>query len=101
MVSLTKSLSVKGFGFVSDCTYTYLILNVQSCRLQLEPSLDTMAPEMVCLRAWSCKPSTKAYWMRHSSSDKLLMRLTSQCGIEESAATSEDVEDSGQTPPEQ
>ena len=42
MVSLMKSLTVKGFGIVSDRTYTYLILNVQSCRLQLEPSLDTM-----------------------------------------------------------
>ena len=45
MVSLMKSLTVKGFGIVNDRTDTYVILNVQSCRLQLEPSLDTMAPK--------------------------------------------------------
>ena len=32
-----------------DRTDTYLILNVQSCGLQLEPCLDLMAPETVCL----------------------------------------------------
>ena len=45
MVNLMKSLSVKGFGVVNDRTDTYLILEVQSCRLQL----DTMTPETVCL----------------------------------------------------
>ena len=46
-----KSLLVKGFGIVNDRTDTYLILNVQSCALQLEPCLDLkdMAPETVCL----------------------------------------------------
>ena len=49
MASLVKSLLVKGFGIVNDHTDTYLILNVQSCGLQLEPCLDLMAPETVCL----------------------------------------------------
>ena len=49
MVSQVKSLSIKGFGIVNDRTDTYLILNVQSCGLQLEPCLDLMAPETVCL----------------------------------------------------
>ena len=53
MASLVKSLLVKlkGFGIVTDRTdtVTYLILNVQSCGLQLEPCLDLMAPETVCL----------------------------------------------------
>ena len=49
MASLVKSLSVKSFGIVNDRTDTYLILNVQSCGLQLEPCLDLMAPETVCL----------------------------------------------------
>ena len=49
MVSLMKSLLVKGFGIVNDRTDTYLILNVLSCRVQLEPSLDAMAPETVNL----------------------------------------------------
>ena len=40
MASLVKSLLVKGFGIVNDHTDTYLILNVQSCGLQLEPCLD-------------------------------------------------------------
>ena len=31
MVNLMKSLSVKGFGIVIDCTDTYLTLAVQSC----------------------------------------------------------------------
>ena len=42
MASLVKSLLVKGFGIVNDHTDTYLILNVQSCGLQLEPCLDLM-----------------------------------------------------------
>ena len=37
MASLVKSLLVKGFGIVNDRTDTYLILNLQSCGLQLEP----------------------------------------------------------------
>ena len=49
MASLVKILSVKGFGIVNDCTDTYLILNTQSCGLLLEPRLDLMAPETVCL----------------------------------------------------
>ena len=57
MASLVKSLLVKGFGIVNDHTDTYLILNVQSCGLQLEPCLDLMAPET----ALSWKPSTKAH----------------------------------------
>ena len=40
MASLVKGLSVKGFGIVNDRTDTYLILNVQSCGLQLEPCLE-------------------------------------------------------------
>ena len=48
MASLVKSLLVKG-GIVNDRTDTYLILNVQSCGLHLEPCLDFMAPETVCL----------------------------------------------------
>ena len=47
MASLVKSLSVKSFGMINDRTDTYLILNVQSCGLQLEPCLDLMAPETV------------------------------------------------------
>ena len=58
MVSLMKSLTVKGFGIVNDRTDTYLILNVQSCRLQLEPSLDTMAPKMVSLVMQTLHKST-------------------------------------------
>ena len=58
MVSLMKSLLVKGFGIVNDCTDTYLILDVQSCRLQLEPSLDTMAPETVSLVMQTLHKST-------------------------------------------
>ena len=49
MVSQVKRLSIKVFGIVNVRTDTYLILNVQSCRLQLEPCLDSMAPEAVCL----------------------------------------------------
>ena len=51
MASLVKSLSgpVKGFGIVNHRTDTYLILNVQRYELQLEPCLDLMAPETVCL----------------------------------------------------
>ena len=30
-------MSVKGFGIVNDRTDTYVILNVESCGLQLEP----------------------------------------------------------------
>ena len=56
MVSLMKSLSVKGFGIVNDCTDTYLIL--QSCRLQLEPSLDTTAPKTVSLVMQTLHKST-------------------------------------------
>ena len=55
MVSLMKSLTVKGFGIVND---PYLILNDQSCRLQLEPSLDTMAPKMVSLVMQTLHKST-------------------------------------------
>ena len=58
MVSLMKSLTVKGFGIVNDHTDTYLILNVQSCRLQLEPSLDTMAPKMLSLVMQTLHKST-------------------------------------------
>ena len=60
VVSLIKSLSVKGFGIVNDCTDTYLFLNVQSCRqsLQFEPSLDTMAPKLVCLVMQTLHKST-------------------------------------------
>ena len=56
MVSQVKSLSIKVFDIVNhyDCTVnhydrtdTYPILNAQSCRLQLEPSLDCKAPETV------------------------------------------------------
>ena len=46
---MVKSLLVKGFGIVNHRTDTYLILNVQSCGRQLEPSLDLMAPGVVCL----------------------------------------------------
>ena len=49
MASLVKFLLVKGFGIVNDRTDTYLILNTQSCGLLLEPRLDLMAPETVCL----------------------------------------------------
>ena len=49
MASLVKSLLVKGFGIVNDHTDTYLVLNVQSCGLQLEPCLDLMAPETACV----------------------------------------------------
>ena len=49
MISQVKSLLIQDFGIAKDCTDTYLILNVQSCRLQLEPCLDPMAPETVCL----------------------------------------------------
>ena len=49
MASLVKSLLVNGFGIVNDRTDTYLILNVQSCGLQLEPCLDLMAPETACV----------------------------------------------------
>ena len=44
-----ESLSAKSFDIVNNCTDTYLILNVQSCGLQLEPCLDLLAPETVCL----------------------------------------------------
>ena len=48
---LVKSLLAKGFGIVNDHTDTYLILNVHSCALQLEPCLDLkdMAPETLGL----------------------------------------------------
>ena len=51
MVSQVKSLSIKVFGIVNDSSDTCLILNVQDCRLQLEPCLDSSstAPEAVCL----------------------------------------------------
>ena len=49
MASLVESLLVKGFGIVNDRTDTYLILNAQSCGLQLEPCPDLPAPETVCL----------------------------------------------------
>ena len=58
MVSLMKSLLVKGFGIVNDRTDTYLILDVPSCRLQLESSLDTMAPETVSLVMQTLHKST-------------------------------------------
>ena len=58
MVSLMKSLTVKGFGIVNDRTDTYLILNVQSCRLQLEPSLETMTPKTVSLVMQTLHKST-------------------------------------------
>ena len=58
MVNLMKSRSVKSFGIVNDHTDTYFILNVQSCRLCLEPFLDTMAPEAVCLVMHTLHKST-------------------------------------------
>ena len=48
MASLVKSLLVK-VSALSNRTDTYLILNFHSWGLQLEPSLDLMAPETVCL----------------------------------------------------
>ena len=58
MVNLMNSLSVKSFGTLNDRTDTYFILNVQSCRLHLEPFLDTMAPETVCLVMHTLHKST-------------------------------------------
>ena len=49
MVSQVKSLSITVFGIVNDRTDTNLILNVQSCTLQLELCLDSVAPETVRL----------------------------------------------------
>ena len=66
MATLVKGLSVKGFGIVNDQTDTYLILNVQSCGLQLEPCPDLMAPESVCLVMQTLYKSTlnKAFIIR-------------------------------------
>ena len=78
MATLVKSLWVKGFGIVNDRTDTYLTLNVQSCGLQLEPCLDFMASETVCLVMQTLYKSTlnKAFIIR-------------QIVVSEFAATSE------------
>ena len=70
MASLVKSLLVKGLGTVNDRNDTYLILNVQICGLQLEPCLELMAPETVCLVMQTLYKSTL-----NKASGKLLMRL--------------------------
>ena len=53
MASLVKSLSVKCLALsMTVLTHMYIqhiLLNVQSCGLQLEPCMDLMAPETVCL----------------------------------------------------
>ena len=94
MASLVKSLSVKSFGIVNNCTDTYLILNVQSCGLQLEPCLDLLAPETVCLVMQTLYKGTlnEAFIIRQSV-DAVV--------VEEFAATSENVKGRGQTQPKQ
>ena len=104
MVSLMKSLLVKGFGIVNDRTSTdhdtYLLLELQSCRLQLEPFLVTMAPKTVGLVMQTLHKSTldEAFTIRQNvESDAVVVSRNLLPG----SATSENEEDSGQTQPKQ
>ncbi|KAL3152104.1 hypothetical protein ABBQ32_001209 [Trebouxia sp. C0010 RCD-2024] len=65
---LVQCLSIKGFGVVYNRTDTYIILNAQCCRLQLEPFLDVMAPKAMCrvMQAFYKSTLDEAFVIRQS-----------------------------------
>ena len=74
---------------------TYFILNIQSCGLLLEPRLDLMAPETVCL-------IMQTFYKSRLDEAFIISQIVDAVVVSKSLlATSENVKDSGHTQPKQ